>query len=149
MAKKTFKGRPLLSGEIKGKAMVSKQPFNLTGSYLKNMFAGETKTAPCTDSANKELYEKDLKGAIICTPQTVGSTMGAGAIMGMNLLGVGFKAMLFSDHIDSIAAGGLIMDDVWNDRKVITIDLLGDEFMNTVKNGDRIKISEDGTVEVG
>ena len=41
------------------------------------------------------------------------------------------------------------MDDVWNDRKVITIDLLGDEFMNAVKTGDKIKISEDGTVEVG
>ena len=27
--------------------------------------------------------------------------------------------------------------------------LLGDDFMNTVKNGDKIKISEDGTVEVG
>ena len=85
----------------------------------------------------------------MCTPQTVGSTMGAGAIMGMNLLGVGFKAMLFSDHIDSIAAGGLIMDSVWNDRNVITVDLLGDDFMNTVKTGDKIKISEDGTVEVG
>jgi predicted aconitase with swiveling domain len=75
--------------------------------------------------------------------------MGAGAIMGMNLLGVGFKAMLFSDHIDSIAAGGLIMDSVWNDRNVITVDLLGDDFMNTVKTGDKIKIHEDGTVEVG
>ena len=81
MAKKTFKGRPILSGNLKGKALFSKQPFNLTGSYLKNMFAGETKTAPCTDSANKDLYEKDLKGAIICTPQTVGSTMGAGTVM--------------------------------------------------------------------
>jgi hypothetical protein len=67
----------------------------------------------------------------------------------MNLLGVGFKAMLFSSHIDSIAAGGLIMDDIWNGRTVITVDLLGDEFIETVKNGDRIKISEDGTVVVG
>ena len=75
--------------------------------------------------------------------------MGAGAIMGMNSLGVGFKAMLFSSHIDSIAAGGLFIDAVWIDRKVITIDLLGDEFMETVKNGDKIKIMEDGTVEVG
>ena len=67
----------------------------------------------------------------------------------MNSLGVGFKAMLFSKHIDSISAGGLIMDSIWNDRTVITIDLLGDEFMETVKNGDPIKIMEDGTVEVG
>jgi len=149
MAKKTFQGRPLLPGKLKGKALVSKQPFNTTNSYLKNMFAGETKTAPCTDSSNKELYEKDLKGAIICTPQTVGSTMGAGCIMGMNDLGVGAKAFLFSSHIDSIAAGGLIIDDVWNERRVITVDLLGDEFLKTVKTGDPIAIHEDGTVEVG
>jgi len=148
MAKK-FKGRPIVPGKLEGEALVSKQPFNTTASYFENMFAGNTKTAPCTDANNKELYKKDLKGAIICTPQTVGSTMGAGAIMGMNLLGVGFKAMLFSSHIDSIAAGGLIMDDVWNERKVITIDLLGDGFMEAVKTGDKIKISEDGTVQVG
>jgi predicted aconitase with swiveling domain len=145
----TFKGRPVIPGNLEGEALVSKQPFNTTASYFTNMFAGNTETAPCTDANNEELYEKDLKGAIICTPQTVGSTMGAGAIMGMNLLGVGFKAMLFSSHVDSIAAGGLIMDDIWNGRTVITIDLLGDEFMNTVKTGDRIKISEDGTVVVG
>jgi predicted aconitase with swiveling domain len=146
---KTFKGRPLIPGTLEGEALVSKQPFNTTASYFENMFAGNTETAPCTDANNAELKGKDLKGAIMCTPQTVGSTMGAGAIMGMNQLGVGFKAMLFSSHVDSIAAGGLIMDAVWNERKVITVDLLGDEFMETVKNGDRIRISEDGTVEVG
>ena len=146
---KTFKGRVLVPGTLEGKALVSKQPFNTTASYFTNMFAGHTKDAPCTDANNKELYKKDLSGAIMCTPQTVGSTMGAGAIMGMNLLGVGFKAMLFSSHVDSIAAGGLIMDAVWNDRKVITIDLLGDEFLETVKTGDPISIKEDGTVEVG
>ena len=149
MAKKTFQGRPVLSGKLKGKALVSKQPFNLTGSYLKNMFAGETKTAPCTDTANKELYEKDLKGAIICTPQTVGSTMGAGTVMMLSELGVQPQAWLFSSHIDSISAAGLIIDDVWNGRRVITIDLLGDEFLEAVKTGDSITISDDGKVEVG
>jgi len=146
---KTFKGRALLPGNLEGKALVSKQPFNTTASYFTNMFAGNTKDAPCTDANNKELFKKDLSGAIICTPQTVGSTMGAGAIMGMNEIGVGAKAFLFSSHIDSIAAGGLIIDAIWNDRNVITVDLLGDEFLEAVKTGDPIKISEDGTVEVG
>ena len=149
MAKKTFQGRPVISGKLEGKALVSKQPFNLTGSFLKNMFAGETESAPCTDSTNKELYEKDLKGAIICTPQTVGSTMGAGTIMMLSELGVEPQAFLFSSHIDSISAGGLIIDDVWNGRRVITIDLLGDEFLKAVNTGDPVTIQEDGTVEVG
>ena len=149
MAKKTFQGRPVLSGNLEGQALVSKQPFNLTGSFLKNMFGGETESAPCTDSANKALFEKDLKGTIICTPQTVGSTMGAGTIMMLSELGVGPQAFLFSSHIDSISAAGLIMDDVWNNRRVITIDLLGDEFLEAVKTGDPISILENGTVEVG
>ena len=79
MAKKTFKGRPLIPGNLEGQALVSKQAFNTTASYLENMFAGRTDSAPCTDANNKELYQKDLSGAIICTTQTVGSTMGAGA----------------------------------------------------------------------
>jgi predicted aconitase with swiveling domain len=146
---KTFKGRVLIPGALEGEALVSKQPFNTTASYFDNMFGGETETAPCTDANNADLYKVDLKGAILCTPQTVGSTMGAGAIMGMNQLGVGFQAMLFSSHVDSIASAGLIIDSVWNGNNVVSIDLLGDEFMETVKTGDKIKISEDGTVEVG
>ena len=149
MEKKTFRGRVLLSGDLKGKALVSTQPFNTTGSYLKNMFAGETETAPCTDSSNKDLYGKDLSGAIICTTQTVGSTLGGAALMGVNDLGVGPKAMLFAWHIDSVAAAGLIIDDVWNGRRVVTIDSLGDEFLEAVKTGDSIVIKKDGTVEVG
>ena len=145
----TFKGRALLPGELEGEALVSKQAFNTSASYLENMFAGRTDSAPCTDSANKELFGKDMAGKILCTTQTVGSTMGAGCIMGMNDLKVGFTAMLFSSHIDSIAAGGLIMDDIWNGRRIFTIDLLGDEFLEAVKTGDPISIKEDGTVEVG
>ena len=145
----TFKGRALLPGELEGEALVSKQAFNTSASYLENMFAGRTDSAPCTDSANKELFGKDMAGKILCTTQTVGSTMGAGCIMGMNDLKVGFTAMLFSSHIDSIAAGGLIMDDIWNGRRIFTIDLLGDEFLEAVKTGDPISIHEDGTVEVG
>ena len=149
MAKKAFQGRPLLSGKLEGKALVSKQPFNTSGSYLENLFAGRKDSAPCTDPNNKEFYKKELSGAIICTPQTVGSTMGAGTVMMCSELGVQPQAWLFSSHIDSISAGGLIMDDVWNERRVITIDLLGDEFLETVKTGDPIAIHEDGTVEVG
>lgn len=149
MAMKTFRGRPLLPGELEGKALVSRAAFNTSGSYLNNMFAGETEKAICTDAANKDLYQKDLKGAIICTTQTVGSTLGGCVLMGMGDLGVGPKALLFAWHIDSVSVAGLYMDDIWNDRRIITVDLLGDEFLEAVKTGDPISIKEDGTVEVG
>jgi len=41
------------------------------------------------------------------------------------------------------------MDDVWNGKRVITIDLLGYEFLEAVKTGDPVTNHEDGTVEVG
>ena len=149
MATKSFKGRPLLPGNLEGKALASKQPLNTSGSYLENLFGGNSTSAPCTDPNNKEFYKKDLAGAIICTTLTVGSSLGGASLMGVASLGVGPKAMLFSEHIDSVSYAGLLMDDVWNGRRVITIDLLGDEFLDTVKTGDPIAIHEDGTVVVG
>jgi predicted aconitase with swiveling domain len=145
MATKSFKGRPLLPGNLKGEALASKQPFNTSGSYLENLFAGKTDSAPCTDPNNKDFYRKE----IICTTVTVGSSLGGASLMGVGSLGVGPKAMLFSQHIDSVSYAGLLMDDVWNGRRVITIDLLGDEFLDAVKSGDSVSIKEDGTVEVG
>jgi len=149
MATKSFKGRPLLAGDLDGEALASKQPLNTTGSYLDNLFGGNTTSAPCTDPNNKDFYKKELGGAIICTTTTVGSSLGGAALMGVGSLGLGPKAILFSQHIDSVSWAGLLMDDVWNGRRVITIDLLGDEFLDTVKSGDPIAIREDGTVEVG
>ena len=149
MAKKTFKGRPLIPGKLKGKALASKSPFNVSASYLENLFGGNTKTAPCTDVVNKDWAGKDLAGQILCFPSGVGSTMGGATLMGVGSLGLGPKAMLYAEHVDSVSVAGLIIDNVWNDRQVITIDQLGDEFLDAVKTGDPISIMDDGTVEVG
>jgi predicted aconitase with swiveling domain len=149
MATKSFKGRPLLAGDLKGEALASKQPFNTSGSYLDNLFGGNTTSAPCTDPNNKAFYKKELSGAIICTTVTVGSSLGGASLMGVGSLGLGPKAMLFSQHVDSVSLAGLLMDDIWNGNRVITIDLLGDEFLDAVKSGDPVSIHEDGTVEVG
>jgi predicted aconitase with swiveling domain len=61
-------------------------------------------------------------------------------------MGVAPKAMLFSQQIDSLAAGGLIVADVWVGKRIVAVDQLGDEFLESVKDGDRIVIREDGTV---
>ena len=149
MAKKTFKGRPLIPGKLEGKALASKHPFNVTASYLENLFAGNTKTAPCTDAVNEEWSGKNLAGGILCFPTAVGSTMGGATLMGVGSLGLGPQACLYGGPVDSVSVAGLIIDNVWNDRSVITIDMLGDEFLDAVKTGDPISIMEDGTVEVG
>jgi predicted aconitase with swiveling domain len=149
MAKQTFQGRPVVAGDINGKALVSKQPFNPTSSYIENIWGGATDKATCTDQDNKELFKKDLNGVILCTSQCIGSSMGGAAFMAVAGLGVAPKAILFSLHIDAVSASGIVMANVWQKKPIITIDQLGDEFLESVKMGAPISIHEDGTVEVG
>ena len=57
--------------------------------------------------------------------------------------------MLFANHIDSLAAAGAVLADVWVDGVTMpVIDSLGDEFLSYVKDGMKITVSEDGTVTV-
>jgi predicted aconitase with swiveling domain len=149
MAKKTFKGRPILSGDLEGPAMVSHIGLNTLSTYKAVMFGGVTDKAICSDGDNKDLYGKDITNAILCLPQTIGSTTGGFVLMGVAKLGLAPKAMLFANHVDSLAIGGLLMADIWMEQRIVAIDLLGDEFLEAVNTGDPVKIHEDGTVEVG
>jgi predicted aconitase with swiveling domain len=149
MAKKTFKGRAILTGEVEGSATVSRIGFNTYTSYKKTM-SGEMKDkAVCDDGDNKDLYGVDITNAILCLPQTIGSTTGGFVLMGVAKMGVGPQAMLFSRHVDSLAIGGLVMADVWIKKRVVVVDLLGQDFLDAVNTGDPIKVNEDGTVEIG
>jgi hypothetical protein len=57
--------------------------------------------------------------------------------------------MLFANHIDSLAAAGAVLADVWVDGVTMpVVDCLGDEFLHYVKDGMIIHVREDGVVEV-
>jgi predicted aconitase with swiveling domain len=149
MTKKTFHGRPILSGKIEGSATVSRIGLNTLSTYKPVMFAGVTDKAICSDGDNTDLYGKDITGAILCLPQTIGSTTGGFVLMGVAKLGLAPKAMLFANHVDSLAIGGLLMADIWMEKRIIAIDLLGQEFLDAVNTGDPIRVYDDGKVEIG
>ncbi len=56
--------------------------------------------------------------------------------------------MLFSRHIDSLAASGAILGDVWTDVSMPVVDQLGDAFLEQVQTGMKITVAEDGAVTV-
>ena len=149
MAKKKFHGRPILSGKVEGSATVSRIGLNTLSTYKSIIMGGVTDKAICSDGDNKDLYGKDIGGAILCLPQTIGSTTGGFVLMGVAKLGLAPKAMLFANHVDSLAIGGLLMADIWMEKRIIAIDLLGQDFLDAVKTGDPISVNEDGTVEIG
>ena len=145
---KKFKGRIITPGTVTAKAVVSKEGFNTLASFQKALQFGD-KTAKCNDQNNKELYGKPLAGNALCLPQTIGSTTGGLVLYCASAMHRQPACMLFSNHIDSLACAGAVLSDVWvDDVTMPVIDCLGDEFLNTVKTGDKIKVYEDGTVEI-
>ncbi len=144
---KSFKGRAILPGNLQGEALVTHRGFNTYASFYTSIHTLVEK-AQCADNSNQELYGQNLTGKIICLPKTIGSTSSGAVWQRIAQMGVAPKAMLFSQQIDSLAAGGLIVADVWSAKRIYTVDQLGDEFLESVKNGDQIVIREDGTVTI-
>jgi predicted aconitase with swiveling domain len=142
---KTFKGRTVLKGIAEGEAVVSRNGFNAYASFYTSLGDG-VQTAICADSGNPDTYGKELSGKILCIPHSTGSTSAGAVWQRIARLGIAPKAVLFSQGIDSLAAGGLIVADKWAGIRICTIDQLGVEFLESVQDGDTIKIQEDGAI---
>lgn len=142
---KTFKGRVVVPGTCEAQALVTKNGFNTLASFQHSLMFGD-KTAKCGDQNNTDIYNKPMAGTALCLPQTIGSTTGGMVLYCATAMGRSPACLLFSKPIDSLAAAGAILSDVWTDNPMPTVDSLGDEFLETVKTGDKIKIEEDGTV---
>ena len=144
---KSFKGRVIIKGNTSDKAVVTKQGLNILASFQKSALK-KASTVICSDQSNKELYNKELTGKIICLPQTIGSTTGGLILHTIADMGIGPKALLFSKKIDPLATAGVILSEVWSNKAIITIDSLGDSFLEYVKDDMNIQIDEDGTVTI-
>jgi len=142
-----FKGRPVIAGNYKGECLVSHHGVNMLATFQKSILT-RSKKAVCGDQDNPDLYKKVISGKIICLPRTIGSTTGGIVIQTAADLGIMPPVMLFSEHIDPLAGAGVLVADIWSGKKVITVDELGHEFLEVVKDGMTIEIREDGTVIV-
>jgi len=140
-----FTGRPIISGNVSGESLVTNTGFNTLACFYKSMLE-RAEVAICGDKDNKELFGKILTGKIICLPKGIGSTTTGATWERIAQLGINPKAMLFSEHIDSLSAAGLILADVWVGKRIYTIDQLGKDFLKYAKSGQRIEIKKDGTV---
>ncbi len=144
---RTFSGRAVIPGEISATAVVTRQGFNTLASFQKSAMAKKSEMI-CSDQNNPDLFGKNLTGRALCLPQTIGSTTGGMVLQTVADMGAAPAALLFSQSIDSLAAAGVILSAVWNDRRIVTVDRLGEEFLAFVEDGMRITVKEDGTVMV-
>ena len=143
-----FQGRVIAPGCVTAEAVVSHEGLNTLASFQKALQFGE-KTATCGDQNNKDLYGKKMAGKALCLPQTIGSTTGGLVLYCACSMGRQPACMLFSKPIDSLAAAGAILADVWLENSSMpVIDSLGEEFLAYVKDGMTVTVKENGLVAV-
>ena len=135
---KQFKGRVVVPGECTAEALVSHGGFNTLASYQMALMFGD----------NADIYKKPMLGKALCLPMTIGSTTGGMVLYAACSMGKQPACMLFSLPIDSLAASGAILGDVWTDAKMPVVDSLGDEFLEYVKTGMTVVVKDGGVVEV-
>ena len=145
---KSFKGRVIAGGHFVGEAAVSHQGFNTLASFQKSALTNSNHVV-VSDQNNKDLFGVNVTGKALCLPITIGSTTGGLVIQTVCQMGIAPACFLFSESIDSLAASGIVLARIWENSSVIAIDRLGEEFLNTVKTGDKIEVKEDGTVIIG
>ena len=145
---KEFKGRVIAPGTVTAEALVSHGGLNTLASFQKALQFGDKK-ATCGDQNNPDLYGKQMLGKALCLPQTIGSTTGGLVLYCACSMERQPACMLFSKPIDSLAAAGAVLADVWLDNvQMPVIDCLGEEFLSYVKDGMTITVGENGLVTV-
>ena len=145
---KQFKGRVVTPGEVKAQALVTTQGFNTLASFQMALQFGD-KEVKCGDQNNSDINGKPMLGKALCLPQTIGSTTGGLVLYCACAMHKNPACMLFANHIDSLAAAGAVLADVWVDGITMpVIDCLGDEFLAYVKDGMTVTVALDGTVTV-
>lgn len=142
-----FKGRVVVAGNVTSAALVTHTGFNTLAS-LKTAGSFLNKKGEIQDHNNPELYKRLMPGKILCLPETIGSTTGGMVLYCASCMKVGPAAMLFSKKADSLAVAGAVLTANWSEHPIVLVDDLGEEFLEYVKEGQQITVSEDGTVLV-
>ncbi|MEA4812178.1 MAG: DUF126 domain-containing protein [Anaerolineaceae bacterium] len=140
-----FEGRVVVPGTCKARALVSKKGFNTLASFQKSLLKKDLR-AICSDQNNQDLFGKEMAKMALCLPQTIGSTTGGMVLFSASAMGAAPACLLFSKSIDSLAAAGAILSDVWTEFSLPTVDRLGDEFLEFVKDGMTVEILPNGKV---
>ena len=143
-----FTGRVVAKGTVSAPALVSHGGLNTLASFQKALQFGDKK-ATCGDQNNPDLYGKPMAGKALCLPRTIGSTTGGLVLYCACSMHRQPACMLFSEPIDSLAAAGAILQDVWLEgSRMPVIDCLGEAFLRYVQDGMTVTVKEDGIVEI-
>jgi predicted aconitase with swiveling domain len=128
---KTLKGRSIVSGRLKGTALVSQKPLSFLG--------GVDYHTGVVIEKNHDLKGIALKDVILCFPSGHGSTVGSYVLYSLVKKGLGPKAIV-NQIADTVVVVGAIIADI---PMIDKVDI------KQIKTGDILEVDGDkGTVRI-
>jgi len=126
-----LKGRPIMSGVSRGKALVSKNPLSFLGGV-------DSKTGKIIEK-NHDLNGERIADTILCFPHGHGSTVGSYVLYSLVKKGIGPKAII-NETADPVVVVGAIIAEI---PMVDKIDI------SQIRTGDLIEVDGDkGIVKI-
>lgn len=140
-----FKGRAIYTDDIKGEALVSKKGVNLLATYFEGI---PKKDKRSLDANNEYTYKKEIAGKILIVPECIGSTTAGMMLEAASANDIAPKAILFENHIDTLASAGIVLSKIWAGKTIYAIDNIGDGITEKINSGDMVEIKKDGSIFV-
>jgi len=127
----TLKGRPIVSGNVEGLALVSMKPI----SFL----AGVDPNSGIIIEKSHDLQGKNIAKKILCFPNGHGSTVGSYVLYSLVKKGMGPKAIINQSADPVIVVGAIIAD----------IPMIDQIDIKQIETGDEVEVDgEKGIVKV-
>lgn len=126
-----LRGRPVVSGNAKGAALVSSRPLSFLGGV-------NVKTGIIIERGH-DLYGKSIKDVILCFPHGHGSTVGSFVLYALAKRGMAPKAIVNSTADPVVVVGAIIAN----------IPMVDGINISRIKTGDIVEVNgENGVVKI-
>lgn len=131
-------GRSLVAGSAEGVALVSKEPLSFWGGI-------DPGTGDVIDRRH-ELLGDNIAGKIFVFPQGRGSSTSSAIMLEIIRAGVAPAAIINLRVEPILALGAIIADELYH--RTVPVVVLSEADFYSIKAGDHITITPDGTVKV-
>lgn len=134
-----LKCKTVIGGTARGKALVTRQPINFTAAMCKVPNMLPSKRAEIRD-AHHELFRENIGGRVLVFPSCIGSTHTGLVLLDLVSVGRGPAALIVQRN-DSLLISGVVLSDVWFDRKIPVVEYGDDDLYDRVPDGAAVEVA--------
>ena len=135
--------KTVIGGKARGAALVTRQPINFTAAMCKVPNMLPNKRAEIRD-AHHELFKQNIAGRILVFPSCIGSTHTGLVLLDLVSMNRGPAALVVQRN-DSLLISGVVLSDVWFERRIPVVEYADDDIYDLILDGADVEVDGDAS----